>query len=71
MNCPENIGDSRRINGKNCIKDMENFWNQTKNVLRKYSRIPKELFPLFLEEHKFGFNHITPKQQLRIFQGVG
>jgi len=50
--------------GKNHINGIENFWNQTKRVLRKYNGIPKGSFPLFLKECEFRFNYGTPKQQL-------
>jgi len=51
--------------GKNHINGIENFWNQAKHVLRKYNRIPKESFPLFLRECGFRFNYGSPKQQLK------
>lgn len=54
--------------GKNHINGIENFWNQTKRVLRKYNGIPKESFPLFLKECEFRFNYGTPKQQLKILK---
>ncbi len=50
--------------GKNHINGIKNFWNQAKLVLRKYNRIPKESFPLFLKECKFRFNYGTPKNNL-------
>ena len=55
-------------NGKNHTNVIENFWNQAKRVLRKYNRIPKESFPLFLKECEFRFNCGTPKQQLKILK---
>ena len=51
--------------GKNPINGIENFWNQTKRVLRKYNGINKDSFPLFLKECEFRFNYGTPKQQLK------
>jgi transposase len=50
---------------KYSIGDTENFWNQTKRVLRKYNGIPKSTFPLFLKECEFRFNYGSPKQQLK------
>jgi transposase len=50
--------------GKNHINGIENFWNQAKQVLRKYNGIPKDSFPLFLKECEFRFNYGSPKQQL-------
>lgn len=50
------------------IGETENFWNQTKRMLRKYNGIPKSTFPLFLKECEFRFNYGTPKQQLKILK---
>lgn len=50
---------------KYLIGDTENFWNQTKRVLRKYNGVPKATFPLFLKECEFRFNYGTPKEQLK------
>jgi transposase len=50
---------------KYLIGETENFWNQTKRMLRKYNGIPKTTFPLFLKECEFRFNYGTPKQQLK------
>ena len=50
---------------KYSIGESENFWNQTKRMLRKYNGIPKSTFPLFLKECEFRFNYGTPKQQLK------
>ena len=50
---------------KYSICETENFWNQTKRVLRKYNGIPKSTFPLFLKECEFRFNYGSPKQQLK------
>ncbi len=55
--------------GKNHINGIENFWSQAKRVLRKYNGIPKESFPLFLNECEFRFNYETPKQQLKLLKG--
>lgn len=46
------------------INGIENFWNQSKRVLRKYNGIPRKHFFLFLKECEFRFNYGTPKQQL-------
>ena len=47
----ERINDGKLFGrGKNHINVIENFWNQAKLVLRKYIRIPKESFLLFLKE---------------------
>jgi len=51
--------------GKNHINGIENFWNQSKRVLRKYNGIDKKSFPLFLKECEFRFNYGTPKTQLK------
>lgn len=48
----------------NHINGIENFWNQSKRVLRKYNGIPRRNFFLFLKECEFRFNYGTPKQQL-------
>ena len=46
--------------GKNHKNGIENFWNQTKRVLRQYNGIMKKSFPLFLKECEFRFNYGTP-----------
>ncbi len=48
----------------NHINGIENFWNQSKRVLRKYNGIPRKNFFLFLKECEFRFNYGTAKQQL-------
>ena len=50
------------------INGIENFWNQSKRVLRKYNGIPKKHFFLFLKECEFRFNYGTPKQQLALLK---
>jgi len=40
----------------NHINGIENFWNQSKRVLRKYNGIPRKHFLLFLKECEFRFN---------------
>lgn len=49
----------------NHINGIENFWNQSKRVLRKYNGVPRKHFFLFLKECEFRFNYGTPKQQLK------
>ncbi len=46
------------------INGIENFWNQSKRVLRKYNGVPRKHFFLFLKECEFRFNYGTPRQQL-------
>jgi transposase len=48
----------------NHINGIENFWNQSKRVLRKYNGVPRKHFFLFLKECEFRFNYGTPRQQL-------
>ncbi len=48
----------------NHINGIENFWNQSKRVLRKYNGIPKQNFAYFLQECVFRFNYGSPKSQL-------
>jgi transposase len=48
----------------NHINGIENFWNQSKRVLRKYNGVPRKNFFLFLKECEFRFNYGTPSQQL-------
>ena len=49
--------------GRNHINGIENFWNQSKRILRKYNGIDKKYFHLFLKDCEFRFNYGTPKQQ--------
>ena len=49
----------------NHINGIENFWNQSKRVLRKYNGVPRKHFFLFLKECEFRFNYGTPSQQLK------
>lgn len=51
--------------GRNHINGIENFWNQSKRILRKYNGIDRKYFHLFLKECEFRFNYGTPKQQLK------
>jgi len=48
----------------NHINGIENFWNQSKRVLRKYNGIPSKHFFAFLKECEFRFNYGSPRQQL-------
>ena len=49
----------------NHINGIENFWNQSKRTLRKYNRIGKKYFRLFLKECEFRFNYGSPYSQLK------
>ena len=49
----------------NHINGIENFWNQSKRTLRKYNRIDKKHFHLFLKDCEFRFNYGTPSNQLK------
>ena len=53
---------------KHHINGIENYWNQSKRVLRKYNGIDKKSFPLFLKECEFRFNYGAPKEQLKILK---
>ena len=48
------------------ISGIENFWNQAKWVLRKYYRILKKNFHLFIKECELRFDYGMSKQQLII-----
>ena len=50
---------------QNHINGIENFWSQTKRILRKYNGIDRKNFPLFLKECEFRFNFGSPKEQLK------
>src|SRR5262249_44339750 len=39
------------------INGIENFWNQSKRILRKYNGVPRKNFYLFLKECEFRFNY--------------
>ena len=63
----ERINHSERFaKGKNHINGIENFWNQSKRVLRKYYGIDRKNFLLFLKECEFRFNYGTPKNLLKM-----
>lgn len=49
----------------NHINGIENFWSQSKRILRKYNGIDKKHFHLFLKECEFRFNYGTPSQKLK------
>ncbi|SUA36615.1 insertion element IS1016 transposase [Neisseria zoodegmatis] len=53
---------------QNHINDIENFWNQAKRILCKYSGINRKPFSLFLQECEFRFNGGISKQQLKILR---
>ncbi len=55
-------------NKTNHINGIENFWNQSKRILRKYNGIPKKNFNLFLQECVFRFNHGSVANQLKILK---
>lgn len=48
----------------NHINGIENFWNQSRRILRKYNPIPRKNFFLFLKECEFRFNYEMLRQQL-------
>ncbi|MFK5155081.1 IS1595 family transposase [Glaesserella parasuis] len=50
---------------QNHINGIENFWSQSKRILRKYNGIDRKSFPLFLKEYEFRFNFGIPKEQLK------
>jgi transposase len=52
----------RHING------IENFWSQAKRHLRKFNGVPKESFPLFLQECVWRFNTGNPRKQLEFLR---
>jgi transposase len=56
------------VDEKNHINGIENFWNQSKRVLRKYNGIDKKYSHLDLKECKFRFNYGIPKKQLNILR---
>ncbi|MDO5651541.1 MAG: IS1595 family transposase [Moraxella sp.] len=57
-----------RLNSKNHINGIENFWSQAKRILRKYNGIDKKNFHLFIKECEFRFNYGTPSQKLKILK---
>ncbi|MDO5651832.1 MAG: IS1595 family transposase [Moraxella sp.] len=54
-----------RLNSKNHINGIENFWSQAKRILRKYNGIDKKNFHLFIKECEFRFNYGIPSQKLK------
>ncbi|MDG6290181.1 IS1595 family transposase [Glaesserella parasuis] len=50
---------------QNHINGIENFWSQSKRILRKYNGIDRKSFLLFLKEYEFRFNFGIPKEQLK------
>ena len=52
----------------NHINGIENFWNQAKRHLRKFSDIPKEYFDLYLKECEWRFNNSEIKSQISILK---
>ena len=60
INHQEELADgTRHING------IENFWNQAKRHLRKFNGVPRDSFPLFLQECVWRFNTGTPEKLLK------
>ncbi len=55
-------------NNHNHINGIENFWSQSKRILRKYNGIDKKHFHLFIKECEFRFNYGTPSNQLRLLR---
>jgi len=54
------INHSRLFADKqNHINGIENFWNQAKLHLRRYNRIPRQHFHLFINECEWRFNYRT------------
>jgi len=54
----------RLVEGKaNHINGIENFWNQAKRHMRRFSGIPKDQFDLFPQECEWRFNY-RPIQNL-------
>jgi transposase len=54
--------------GRNHINRIENFWNQAKRVLRKYSGIPEKHFHWFIKESEFRFNYGSHHQQFTVLK---
>ena len=52
----------------NHINGIENFCNQAKRHLRKFNRIPKEHFELYLKECEWRFNNSEIKSQISILK---
>ena len=46
------------------INGIENFWNQAKRHMRKFTGIPKVQFGLYLKECEWRFNNSDPSSQL-------
>ena len=46
-----------KVDKKNHINGIENFWGWSKNRLRKFNGISRETFKLHLKECEFRFNH--------------
>lgn len=50
---------------QNHINGIENFWSQSKRILRKYNGIDKKHFHRFIKEYEFRFNYGTPSEKLK------
>lgn len=44
-------------NAHNHINGIESFWSFVKRKMRKHNGIPRHMFPLYLKEAEFRFNH--------------
>ena len=63
INHSETFADS-----KNHINEIENFWSQAKQHLRKFNGVPKAHFDLFLKECEWRFNNSDPGSQLAMLK---
>ncbi len=48
---------------QNHINGVKNFWNQAKRHMRKFNRIPKAHFELYLKGCEWRFNTPSKKQK--------
>ena len=55
---------SKSVNVTTPINGIENFWNQAKRHMRKFTGIPKVQFGLYLKECEWRFNNSDPSSQL-------
>jgi transposase len=58
----------RFADAHNHINGIENFWNQTKQHMRRYNGIPKAHFHLFLKECEWRFNYRPANKLLNTLQ---
>jgi transposase len=59
-----NHSEELAAEGGRHINGIENFWSQAKRHFRRFNGVPKDSFPLFLQEVVWRFNARTPKIQL-------